>query len=225
MKKIYSLLIAAITVSSAGYAQNYNITPTTVVNQTIEVGGYYSDYIYMEHDNSSANQITLQWELLSSNAPGDWDYSVCDYTNCYTGQITTGTMTPIGQGQSGFIAMNLMAGSVAQVDFIFSVWKMSDPGAKDTIEFHYNAVLGIEDVNALQNMSIYPNPAIELLNLANLVPGTRISVLDALGNKVKEFISDNTSMTINVDNLRMGVYFIKAEADNRKTIIRKVIVK
>ena len=108
MTKIYALITATLLLTSLS-AQDYNITPNDTVEQTIVVGSYTDATINMDHDNSTTDSLRLQWEIIENTIPTGWDYSICDYTNCYAGNITSGTMSKFGVNQSGFIKINLLA--------------------------------------------------------------------------------------------------------------------
>ena len=73
----------------------------------------------------------------------------------------------------------------------------------------------------VNSWQIFPNPAIEMLNLSydgnELIRGViNIVILDATGKAVTRFraASNNKRLHIPVNNLRTGIYFIKINVAN-----------
>ena len=225
MKKIYTIVALLFCLASVN-AQDYIISPSSTLNQVIETNTYTTNYIYMEHDNSSANQINLAWDLIDIQVNGDWDYSYCDWTNCYAGNITSGVMTPIGQGQSGFINVNLMAPSIGSGYFVFKVYKVGEEANADTLTYNFNVTLGLTDLELGKEVTIFPNPS-ENGNfmVKNVLPNSTITVLNSLGQIVKTAkpMTSNTQFT-NL-NVRNGLYFVRLERDGEIYATRKVILK
>jgi len=159
-------------------------------------GGGYTD----AYPNSPA-LITQNWTLPSNNCYtftifDDYgDGFCCDYGNGYY-RIETPTGTVIASG--------------AQF------------GESEAKAFRINA-LGTNDFTMLNALSVYPNPAKEILNI--VVPeGTDLPdsyvVYNNLGQTVLQRNGLVTAdLTINTSALSNGVYFIKvAKADSVKTI-------
>ncbi len=73
-------------------------------------------------------------------------------------------------------------------------------------------------------ISIYPNPAKNILHIANLQEGAkRITVYNAEGKIVKKLNTSGPSADINIANLAAGTYFIKLQGDTLNET--KVFVK
>jgi len=73
-------------------------------------------------------------------------------------------------------------------------------------------------------LTIYPNPAREMLNI-QLKPGKyRLSLSDLSGRMVfSEFTSGNT--TIDLKNCGKGIYFLKIINDqNNRILVRKIVI-
>ncbi|MCK4662075.1 MAG: T9SS type A sorting domain-containing protein [Bacteroidales bacterium] len=66
---------------------------------------------------------------------------------------------------------------------------------------------GINDLN-LSNLSMYPNPVNDVLNISNMFNVDRIVVSNILGQKVRTFNNVNTDIEINTSELDKGVYII-----------------
>jgi hypothetical protein len=79
---------------------------------------------------------------------------------------------------------------------------------------------GISNVK-LSDVSIYPNPAKEVLNIKTSATKYEIEVVDVLGRVV---ITENSKPTINISDLTKGVYFVKV-TQNGTTNTEKIVVE
>ncbi|WKK65484.1 M1 family aminopeptidase [Lutimonas zeaxanthinifaciens] len=87
-----------------------------------------------------------------------------------------------------------------------------------------NAVLGLDD-DSLQNMiSVYPNPATDVLNigLKGIIQIEKITIYNILGEKMME--KKDPSNRISLQRLEFGLHLVVIETDQgtmRKTILKK----
>lgn len=95
---------------------------------------------------------------------------------------------------------------------------ISTAGSND--EFSGNEVLSIEN-NELQELSIYPNPASDKVNIVSNDPIDNIEVYDILGKQVKTLRGINE---IDVSNLNSGIYLFKIWIGN-KVQTKKIVVE
>lgn len=66
--------------------------------------------------------------------------------------------------------------------------------------------------------SLYPNPANEKITLEFSEPGKRsITILNAVGERVKNFSAESTKTFINLNTLPKGLYFLEVEKGGAKT--------
>jgi len=66
-------------------------------------------------------------------------------------------------------------------------------------------ILGVNDVNNV-NVSIYPNPVSERLNINSTSEITSVVMYNILGAKVQSITPNSTSVTMNLSGLRPGIY-------------------
>ncbi|MBX3163308.1 MAG: T9SS type A sorting domain-containing protein [Bacteroidetes bacterium] len=105
--------------------------------------------------------------------------------------------------------------------------KYDENGCDSTLAY---CTVGIKENTANKiNLSVYPNPAQEIINVESpLSPkgGTiTIYVYDILGKEMlnKQVAINSGSAQINVSELNSGIYFLKVETDNRPCVMRKFI--
>ena len=73
--------------------------------------------------------------------------------------------------------------------------------------------LSVNDLNLIKNVSLYPNPSSEFIQISGLNKIEIYKIYDVLGAEVlKGEISENKK--IDIKNLRQGVYFLKFEKGN-----------
>ncbi|WP_396141580.1 T9SS type A sorting domain-containing protein [Flavobacterium sp.] len=85
----------------------------------------------------------------------------------------------------------------------------------------FNNTLGTADFGYANNtISLYPNPAQEVLNISSSNSITKIEVYDLLGKKVAS--NDNAS-NVNVSDLGKGAYIVKVVQENGSVIAKQFI--
>ena len=83
-------------------------------------------------------------------------------------------------------------------------------------------VAGIEE-NSME-VSVYPNPATDVLNIQLTENASSVSILGMDGKVVSTQVVNANTATVNVSNLVSGVYFYEVVAENG-TIVRNTFVK
>jgi len=88
----------------------------------------------------------------------------------------------------------------------------------------YTEVLSTNDLNYNNEISIYPNPFVNTISIANLNPNDKVVIYDILGKIVYETISKSNELTIILPKLSKGLYFYSINS-NQKTMTGKLIKK
>ncbi len=102
----------------------------------------------------------------------------------------------------------------------------------DNINLIDPAVVGLEDVNFLNSIQLFPNPATDNITLKYDLASagqTSIDVLDMTGRLVKEVYQGNKAMgaqnqNIDLSDLVSGVYFVRLSL-NGEQVVRRVVVQ
>jgi hypothetical protein len=81
--------------------------------------------------------------------------------------------------------------------------------------------VGIDDVSSL-DLTIFPNPANNVLHISSEITFEKIQITNPLGDIIKEGLLSSTS--INITELQAGVYFAKL-IDSKGTIATKKFIK
>lgn len=142
----------------------------------------------------------------TTNTAGEWEELTFTYT------------APGNFNQSLFwFAVDFEDGSDINMNLNDVVWfdKMS-------VTISDPSTASVEN-NTLEGVTVYPNPARNNLKIQSL-EGGRISIFNILGAKV---LSETTSLknyTINVSNIKTGLYVLKVESKG-KTFTKKLVIK
>ena len=93
--------------------------------------------------------------------------------------------------------------------------------------YKYSPTVGINDIEELDGVSIFPNPNTGKFKLSidNFVPGEKyiVSVLDILGNSIQQTELNSTS-EFDISNQAKGIYFVKVESKNG-IAVKKIVVE
>jgi hypothetical protein len=82
--------------------------------------------------------------------------------------------------------------------------------------------LSVEQVQlADESISVYPNPATNVLNISAQIDITKLVMFDVIG---KQVISVENTKTINVSKLNAGVYLLKITS-SKGTITKKIVIE
>ncbi|MBQ2077269.1 MAG: T9SS type A sorting domain-containing protein, partial [Bacteroidales bacterium] len=146
--------------------------------------------------------------------------SADDYTYTYiAGSTTTSIEAPVAwtrfsydlsqyAGQTMYLAIMCVSNDV----FAFFI---------DDIAIGLNA--SVED-NNIDNISIYPNPAREIVNITLPEDNAQIDIVNVLGQTVKSVNTTSANETISLEGMEKGMYFFCIKMQD-KTITKKVIVE
>ncbi|WP_298517287.1 T9SS type A sorting domain-containing protein [uncultured Kordia sp.] len=77
--------------------------------------------------------------------------------------------------------------------------------------------------NELTNVSIYPNPTSDKLNIQGITNLKRVELYSMLGTQIKADFNNTT--VVDVSNLKIGVYFLKVIDDQNRSIVKKFVKK
>ena len=100
-----------------------------------------------------------------------------------------------------------------------SVSSGSDCAWIDNIVFPASTIItDVEEVVERHDVMVYPNPANSMLNIALGDAQTDIIIYNSLGQMVKRVEMASGDVTINIEDLNAGVYFVKANGEITKVI-------
>lgn len=110
------------------------------------------------------------------------------------------------------------AGTYDSVVLIFDLGTMGDGSANytfymDDITLTNSATASVSD-NDLLNISMYPNPTLDILNISAKTTIKNAAIYNIIGKKVMSLDINKSNESIDVSNLDAGVYLIKYSVNN-----------
>lgn len=82
---------------------------------------------------------------------------------------------------------------------------------------NYCTILGLNETHASPSMQLYPNPASETLLLKSNIPGQyTITLFNQLGEHIQSFDATTPDVSLNLQRLLPGVYFIDVKTDRHR---------
>ena len=102
------------------------------------------------------------------------------------------------------------------INYAFSNFRISPRVQNDIDDFATTS-----EVQLNNTISLYPNPVSDMITIKGSdLTGNEMVIVDVLGNRIETFVPTANEMTINVSNLKQGVYFV-ALKNQRIRFIKK----
>lgn len=87
--------------------------------------------------------------------------------------------------------------------------------------FYTTELLGTAETSK-SKISVYPNPATDIIKIENLKPNSSLELIDNSGKLVKTISNSKSTKTeVNIKNLPSGVYYLKVDGQSVQKIIKK----
>jgi hypothetical protein len=191
------------------------------------------------HNNGSQDQ-SMTWLRKVNDIPDGWESSICDPNLCWAPFANAPSygfsLTSGGTGSSyvKFDARNMPDGpaipGIGYVEVVFySLTDSANYNASGTYTADLSGV-GFFSPNAANSFSVYPNPAINDVNLVASYSSSvdKIKIVNIVGKVVytADWQVTQGKMIINVAQLTEGIYFVQfVSTDNTIIATKKLAVK
>lgn len=226
MKKIYSLLILSFMAFGIAEAQDVFSMRDTVVKGEFPGGDSLFYKIKTYADNSTAKEITLDWTVVKTEGPEQWEFQLCDNGLCY--EVEEGSKyETYGFSEScifegGVNPKGAVGAGSMQVDVTHS----SDETKVATVIYQWDFVLGVGMIQKV-SFELFPNPAQSNLtiNFSNKDFGQNVDVkvFNLLGQAQSgvKIIQSPESITADVKGLRNGTYLVQLITEDGETVTQR----
>lgn len=175
-------------------------------------GSIINGYIAIE--NETNDTLSIEWRVLESTVNNDWFIQFCDFEECATNEFgplpsSRAGEIPPGYSDQWYLGVDLTGNTWSQ-----ALWQIEieyfDSGLRDTLTWIVAKPSNVGDMDSYENnLSLYPNPASNLINIKN--PDNRslnYRILDVAGKELRTGIVTSDREPVNIDVLPSGMYFI-----------------
>lgn len=160
----YFFIALLLPLTSVVQAQEFSIVPNevSIFLESFQTSGSADSKM----NNLTDETHTYTWEKHVIFVTDGWDVSVCDNIQCHSPNVDTYETLPIGPGEDGdlkaFLFPNGIEGSAAvRID----LWETTNPDVVISGMYYVNTAVGISE-KLSEAITIYPNPAIDLVRIA-----------------------------------------------------------
>ncbi len=239
MKKILLLLIANAIIGFV-YSQNIQLLSgeEDLTNQEITVWGdveesVFQKFVTTKNVGTEAMSLKVKKEELEvvDGSENYFCWLLCYASDTeispYAINLEPGAIT----GADGFSGDYKSHGNLGTTKIKYTFFNEENEDENVTLIINYSAVpVGVEFIKINEISKIYPNPANNSINLNyNLKENSsaNIVIFNILGNEIKKFYLDNfkNKISIDVSDLKNGVYFYSITIDNKIKETKKLIIK
>ncbi len=206
-------------------AQSYTFSPSNKYVETLDINCGYTDF-QVDIVNHKSTKLSMTWYLDTNTFLKAWDYSLCDFGNCFVGIPSGHQMDSISIGSSGFLKLNFSPQGIAgKGEVRMIIYETSNPSVKDTILFSFNVakLAGIKEI-ANAPFCIYPNPANTSVNLTFDPNKIAQIYIYSLEGKEAMKLQPNMSGIIDVSTLAAGTYIVSI-IDKQNHSYRNTLIK
>jgi hypothetical protein len=215
-----SQLNSAPVASSTAFCQGQTVTLSNP--QAPDVS-----YIWLDANFQIVSLGTIEYEATE---PGIY-YSVVYIQNCAdTASITLTAEPPIIVEEAASFctgtSFTLPDGNTTETGGVYSYQYSTAAGCDSvyTLQLTEEICTGLS-TNTLTGIEIYPNPNKGILYLNNTPKGSRIKLINSLGQELMNMATADTHTTLDLSHFANGIYTIILEADGgmvtRKLVLEK----
>lgn len=156
---------------------------------------------------------TLTWTIIEQTLLSNWGISYCDPVDCKTA-LTLGDFSSfkLNPGSFAEMKMGLFFNNISGNGKLTATIKSKkNPQFIDTIFFIANSwTTNVKDIEKNQSFSFYPNPVKDQISIKYpSKDNVKIEIFNVLGMKVKTINQEGNITSLQVSDLKKGIYFIR----------------
>lgn len=176
--------------------------------------GFTSKYTPMAGDSAFVLVYLTRWNGASRDTIAQGKYATGTATATYSGNFITLNYNP---------AFNAFWADTALVFASSSIY--SHGGAKIGSTFYIDAMSwsgynGIDEMNADNKVSVFPNPATNAVNFQSTVKADAVEILDVTGRKIGAYIMTGNNVSVSAFGFAPGFYLYNVVNEKKEIIGR-----
>lgn len=212
MRKILLLLFAFISFNV--FSQDFTVTPEPVI---LELNSDVVDKkVDMTITNNLGRDAEFYWIIDSEGVPPEWQFYLCDVNLCYTTAIQScpcSKPNELGPNETGTLMMHIVANGVAGTGAInLSIVSECDDASSSVVEvpitFEVSETTSTEFADIDDNINLYPNPALDMINLMEDENVKQIEFYNIVGKKIKT-LDHIKGQSHDISELSKGIYLVR----------------
>ena len=223
MRKFLLLLLSFISLSV--FSQDLVINPDPVsLSTTTDIADKKVDF---EITNNSGSEMEFYWTIDRGNVPEEWQFSFCDLNLCYlAGVVKCPCSKPnlLLPNETKTLMMHILPNGTAGTGAIsLSIITVCDDETSNVIDLPITFEVGTtstEFASINNNINLYPNPAIDMINLQEDEDVSQIELYNIVGKKIRTF-QHSKGQSHDVSDFNKGIYLVRLL--DRSNNILKVI--
>ena len=154
--------------------------------------------INVDFEDTGDNGYTRYGTDIESGGNADWTFDITTEPTRYTYHVVFDKMI-----ETTVQKVQFMLAQSEDYVYLDSIYLIAEDYYEEVLK-----TLGV-DKPSVKNISVYPNPVIDVLNINLLKPNCKVIIYNSLGRKEAEFIAKHNVASIDVSKFARGLYFVK----------------
>ena len=188
-----------------------------------QAGGIYMDEIILINNNEKGlltpDYVPVTEVVVSGGSAVD-----VGGTLQFDAAVTPGdaTLTEVrwsvinGTGYATIDAAGLLTGDTAGTVTVVATAK-DDSGVSGEMDVTVGGSVGI-DQKSVETLKVYPNPAVNELNVVLSSENTTVSIYNSVGQKIEQVVVSGMEYKFDISSYAAGIYFVKTGASIAKFV-------
>ena len=221
--QIAAPIIANIAFKSVQNGNNLTVNTTTEFFDNSS-GEFYVNVFIVEND-ISAQQNTANGYIPAIHKRVSRGPIMSGNSGIWGEQIATGSVTSGSRYDVSFTTTLNSAWVTSNLEIVAVIWR-KDAGVYETLnseDIESPLTTSTIENSNLSKINVYPNPALNVLNIENIVGVQQFELIDISGKIVKSGTLSEQSNTISLGDLTKGSYMLRVTSAKR-TSLQKIII-
>lgn len=191
----------------------------SITDAEVNVSGNHSDSDFYQNTYavySGEGELDVNWQREIVSTPEGWEFSNC-FPSCFPKEKASGEVTMLG-GEDTYLNTHFYPNGVAGTAQVKIIITLQDAPETSFEALFIGTATGLAiDENEVSQLLMYPNPTQNVISLKSNKEIHRVMIYNQLGGLVKNVSPNNTLLSIDINDLSKGVYFITTEYSTGET--------
>ena len=239
MKKY--ILAAALLASSTSFSQGIlinmtgdptDISGTTYIETITGIAENHHIVDFLVQNTTAIDQAWMVTRRIIEQPPLLWTNSFCWGVLgvsgfCYSSQAeySPSALLDVPAGGAGTLNTYLDSAFISGTALYRYYISLDGINYLDSVDIRINSSLGTNDLESTLNVLVSPNPASDKITIATQGTTNGVAkIIDVLGNVIITTTFNGTN-TIDVSELKDGIYFVLVESEGLKPSSQRIVIQ